>query len=78
MNNFFEDLKQYLNNTPQHEIEETWRKTILFDNIGPTVEEFLKNNQQYSIETDNPHEEFLYNNINLNPNFDSGFILTTQ
>lgn len=79
MNNFFEDLKQYLDNTPQHVIEETWKKTEAFDKIGPTVEDFFKNTEQYSIETDNPLQELVYNfNNDLNPNFVSGFILNTK
>jgi hypothetical protein len=79
MNNFFEDLKQYFDSTPQHAVEEAWKKTEAFDEIGPTVEEFLKNTQQYVIQTDNPKEEFEYNiNNNLNPNFASGFILHTK
>ena len=40
-NNFFEELQEYFKNTPREKVLEDWSKTEEYDNIGPTVEEFL-------------------------------------
>lgn len=42
MNNFYEDLKKWLEETPQEEIERVFNKSKNFDNIGPSVEEYLE------------------------------------
>lgn len=46
---FFQSLKNYFETTPREEILADWDKSKEWDKIGPTVEEFLKinNNQQY-------------------------------
>jgi hypothetical protein len=41
MYNFLEELKKYFDETPKDKILEDWVKTEEFDNVGPTVEEFL-------------------------------------
>lgn len=42
-NNFVEDLKKYFEETPRKKVLEDWAKSEEFDEIGPTVEEFLTN-----------------------------------
>ena len=42
MNNFYEDLKKYLEETPEEEIKKVLGKTEKFNNIGPTVQEYVK------------------------------------
>ena len=41
MNNLIEDLKKYFLDTPQEKIIEDWESSAEFDNVGPTVSEFL-------------------------------------
>lgn len=62
--NFFEELKQYLETTPQDKILEDWSKYLKPDNIGPTMEEFLQNmefhnanpiTERFSRQTNQPH-----------------------
>lgn len=43
--NFYEQLLEYFKNTPKEKVLEAWNKSAALDNIGPTVEEFLENNQ---------------------------------
>jgi hypothetical protein len=40
-NNFYEELKHYFETTPREKVLEDWNKSVEFDKIGPTVEEFL-------------------------------------
>lgn len=42
MDNFYEDLKKYLKETPREEIERIWKETEDLDNVGPTVEEYVE------------------------------------
>jgi hypothetical protein len=42
--NFYEELKKYFENTPRGKILEDWAKSAESDKIGPTVEDFLKEN----------------------------------
>jgi hypothetical protein len=49
MNNFYEDLKKYFETTPQEKILEDWAKTKKWDNVGPTVNEFLINTENIHI-----------------------------
>ena len=41
--NFFEELKKYFEVTPREKVLEDWAKSAEFDNIGPTVKEFIEN-----------------------------------
>jgi hypothetical protein len=43
MENFVEKLKKYFEETPREKVLEDWEKTKEFDNVRPTVEEFLQN-----------------------------------
>lgn len=44
MSNFLEDLKRYFEITPPEEVKANWGKSKEYDNIGPTCDEFLRNN----------------------------------
>ena len=41
-NNFLEGLEKYFKETPQEKILEDWKKSESMDNVGITVDEFLK------------------------------------
>ena len=45
--NFQEKLVEYFNNTPREKILEDWDKSVEYDKIGPTMEEFLESKQDY-------------------------------
>jgi hypothetical protein len=65
MNNFYEELKKYFEETPQDIIMKDWAKSIEFDNTGISVEGFLKNSQQYhSIFTDHSPDNHTQNQLN--------------
>jgi hypothetical protein len=44
--NFYEKLKEYFENTPREKVLEDWNKSAHLDNVGPTVEEFVKNSNE--------------------------------
>ena len=79
MNNFFEELKKYFEITPQDKVLEDWAKSAEFDEIGPTVGEFLHTTQQYfKICSEAPLAvSFLGINEN-NLEFTSGFFMSNQ
>lgn len=43
--NILEQIKKYFKDILREEIEENWEKLGIYDNIGPTVDEFLQENQ---------------------------------
>ncbi len=77
MNNFFEEMKAYLENTPHSEIEKTWAKYNISDNkVGPTMEAFLKEAMLYQCRSQEPYTSLQNStNTNLSPNYTSGFFL---
>ncbi|MCG9881275.1 MAG: hypothetical protein MH472_11815 [Bacteroidia bacterium] len=77
MNNFFEELKKYFEVTPPEKVFEDWAKSAEFDNVGPTVEEFLNNtNQYYQIHSEEP-SWVCFKGINeFDPKFTSGFFMS--
>jgi len=42
--NFHKQLKEYFNTTPREKVLEDWAKSSHLDNVGPTVDEFIENN----------------------------------
>ena len=42
MKDFLKEVKEYFENTPQDKINSDWTKYEEFDQVGPTVDEFLK------------------------------------
>lgn len=76
MNDFFEKLKKYFEETPQEKIEEDWSRSSEFDKIGTTVEDFLVNSQYYHVVSSQWHLENIMNDYS--PKFSSGFFLTNN
>ena len=46
-----QELEDHFANTPKEEIQAIWEKTKEWNNIGPTVDEFIKNHPMYNKET---------------------------
>jgi hypothetical protein len=77
MNNFFEELKKYFENTSQEKILEDWSKTSDFDKVGPTVDEFLNNTiQYYQIHSEEPQQVSISGISEYDPKFTSGFFMS--
>jgi hypothetical protein len=75
MKDFFEKLVQYLEQTPKDQILKDWEDTKEFDEIGPTVEEFLANTNLYQqIFSELPKTENITSD-EFSPKFSSGFFL---
>lgn len=77
MNNLIESLKLYFQNTPREEILEKWSAVEKFDQVGVTVEEFLRNTAicQKITTGSPPSEANHFQNID-NPKFVSGFFFS--
>ena len=41
MKDFLKEVKEYFENTPQDKVKSDWDKYEEFDQVGPTVDEFL-------------------------------------
>jgi hypothetical protein len=79
MNIFFEELKKYFEVTPREKVLEDWAKSAEFDNVGPTVEEFLHNtNQYYQIHSEEPLGVCLTGINKYDPKFTSGFFMSNK
>lgn len=48
--NFYEQLVKYFETTPREKVLEDWAKSAEFDNIGPTINEFLEAHKQETLE----------------------------
>lgn len=44
MGNLVENLEKYFNETPLEQVIKDWEATAKFENVGPTLEEFMNNN----------------------------------
>ena len=76
MNNFFKELVRHFEVTPINVIKEEWAKSAVYDSVGPTVEEFLTNPQQYYRYSPAPDILCTENIKNQkNPKFSSGFFI---
>lgn len=75
-NNFFEELKKYFETTTREKVIEDWGKSEEFDEIGPTVEEFLAHtSKHYEAHLKDPVEsEMNFKSNNNSPKFSSGFL----
>lgn len=74
MNTLLEQLRKYFDNTPRGVIEEEWAKFDGYDNVGPTVDEFLSFTDQWLFEWKNVSEEKV--TIVETPNIYSEFFLS--
>ena len=73
-NSFYEKLKKYLKDTPKDEVLRGWEETKEYDEIGPTVEEFLEYTERfYETTLDDPLIDKSIINEKLSPEFTSGF-----
>lgn len=70
MKNVLEELKAYLANTPQKQIEEDWASVEKFDQVGIPVKDFL-NHSQFLLTIDEL-SSFIIPDIE-NPKFASDF-----
>ena len=57
MNNILEQLKKHFDNTPRSVIEEEWSRFSAYDDVGPTVDDFLSFTDQWLFEWKNILEE---------------------
>jgi hypothetical protein len=73
MNNFLEELRKYFENTPQDKILEDWSKSAEFDNVGPSVEEYLLYSKQFDVlsKDTNDYQQIITNKFG--PEYTSGF-----
>jgi len=79
MNNFSEKLKEYFENTSQGKILEDWAKSKEYDNIGPTIAEFLISSQQFYPYTNDLNNWCMeYTNNQISPKFSSGFLFNNN
>lgn len=77
MSNFFEELKKYFEVTPPEKLLKDWDKSVEFDNIGPTIDEFLSNSKCYFVCSSDPNDQCQQSILNnFSPKFSSGFFLT--
>lgn len=75
--NFLDELKKYFESTPKEKILEDWAKSEKFDQVGPSIEDFLVNSQHYyKILLEDPIDlENNFKNTNLSPKFYFGFFI---
>jgi len=74
MNNFFEELKKYFASTSPEKRLKDWSKTAECDNVGPSVENFITDTQQFLFSLDEDNLEYSENIIsNFSLEFASGF-----
>lgn len=46
---FLQQLKEYFKNTPRDKVLEDWAKSAEFDNVGPTVDDFIAESRTHRI-----------------------------
>lgn len=49
MERLLEKVKQYFANTPREQVEKDWAKTEEYDNIGPTIKEFMSFQEKLNV-----------------------------
>ena len=74
MNAILEQLKEYFNNTPRDVIEKEWHEYDKYNEIGPTVGEYLAFMDLIIVKTERKPIE--PTKINETPNFYSEFFYT--
>ena len=79
MKDFFEELKKYFETTPQSKILEDWAKTAEFDNVGPTVDEFLHHTKKhFQVRSSEPLGSCFVGINEYNPKFSSDFFMSSN
>lgn len=80
MSTLLEDLRKYFKETPQQKIASDWAKSEKYDDVGPSVDEFIESSRRYYYEVEchvvnNNSSQIQFNNILINPKFlPSGFL----
>lgn len=79
MSTILEEMKAYFEATPREQVLKEWAESSKFDDVGPTIEEFL--NQEWFIVNPIPSE--LNTNAKLNtkqrnPELFSGFLISND
>lgn len=72
MDNFYEKLKSYFENTPREQVLASWEATEKYDAVGPTVEDFLaitENNSGLEFKIDIGENYTQYESPEVNPGF---------
>ena len=76
MNNLLEDLKKYFRDTPDEQIQKDWSESEKYDEIGPSVEEFIKETQSFfKLEQDKLLNKQLREYLNIQPGVTFGFLI---
>lgn len=76
MENIVEKLKKYFETTSQEQVLKEWEKTKDFDQIGPTMDDFLNQTDwHFKIKLDDPVLGQSLIVKNYSPKFSSGFFL---
>lgn len=79
MNNFYEALKHYFSITPNSKVQEQWQNTKEFDEIGPTIEEFMEFTPKYHIVTTSSQMNQFQEEFNkFSPKSTSGFLFNNN
>jgi hypothetical protein len=75
----YQALKKHFNKTSNEEVLKEWKESEEFDNIGPTIEEFLSyTNTYYQTILEEPLSSEKILNNNLSSEFTSSFFLQTK
>lgn len=76
MSTILEKIQNYFNNNSLDKIQKDWAELEEFNDIGPTVSEFLKQQETYLLEQHKfKCEIILPTGIEKNPKFTSDFFL---
>lgn len=73
-----DQLKKYIEETPREKVLQDWEEMKIYDEVGPTFEDFFDQQQQYHKvkEVTKPIEVSHFSNYdNLSPEFSSGFLI---
>jgi hypothetical protein len=69
-------LKEYLETTSREEVLRTWAETKEFDQVGPTMDDFLSYTyRQFRVQSKYPLTGFEFSEFEFSPKFSSGFFL---
>lgn len=74
MDEILEQLKDYFNNTPRDIVEKEWHEYDKYNQVGPTVNEYLWFINQFLVKTE--RKIIVPTKINETPNFYSEFFFT--
>jgi len=81
MGNLLEDLKKYYTETSEEQIKKDWAKSEKYDQVGITVDDFIKINKSNMNELEKLREDFKkprFNNFELEDTLRAIFIDETK